>query len=849
MEALSEAEAGRKIKMDELLWSVDDRKYEENNGQTLRLDGWAADRRGEAFALALYGNGETRLSIPAPERYARPDVAAGYPEVPGMEKPGFTVKIPGIWKLAEEYDALELCLVKGENRTTVWRAEAGELWAFCREQLLSVHMDREEVIYKTMLMAEGWVLMQKGTEKILAEDEKGAAVPVKLTRGRRPDVTEQLGLGEDWKNREIGFQVSARLADIPGRKLVLRFVGNTGEEEIRQTHVIDIKKLQAENSPMGRRKRVLAWENRRENLAYLKSRGLKEFLKYVDLKAGIVTGDYEEWLSRHSVSRMECHKQRKTVFPKSPLISIVIPLYNTPLPYLKEVLDSICRQTYSHWQLCLADGSQGDELARFIEQKYGKEKRIVYQRLKKNEGISENTNRAIELATGEFIMLCDHDDVVAPDALFEIVKAVNIHPAADVLYTDEDKISMDGKHYFEPNFKPDYNLFRLRENNYICHIFVVKRTLLEQAGLFRREFDGAQDFDLILRCCELANKIVHIPRVLYHWRCHMESTAADPASKAYAFEAGRVAVEEHYQRLGIKGRAELTKNPGWYRSRVEIKGNPKISIIIPNKDHIRDLKLCLSSIREKTTYDNVEILVVENNSQEPETFAFYKTIPEEYPGARVLTWKSGFNFSAINNFAVKEASGEYVLFLNNDVEILTPGWLEEMLMICQQQGVGAVGAKLYYPDDTIQHAGVVIGLGGVAGHIMCRAAGNQAGYMGRLITVQEMSAVTAACMLVKRQAFEEVSGFDEEFVVAFNDIDLCMKLWKKNWKVVFTPYAELYHYESKSRGMEDTPEKQLRFQKETKRFEKKWARELAEGDPCYSPNLSVTEGDCSLREV
>ena len=327
----------------------------------------------------------------------------------------------------------------------------------------------------------------------------------------------------------------------------------------------------------------------------------------------------------------------------------------------------------------------------------------------------------------------------------------------------------------------------------------------------------------------------------------MDSTAADPESKAYAYQAGRRAIKEHYQRMGIDASVEMTERPGWYRSYVKIQDNPKISIIIPNKDHIEDLELCLFSLTKRSTYKNYEILIVENNSEKPETFEYYKKLPDRYPKVKVLTWEKEFNYSAINNFPAKQAEGVYLLFLNNDVEILTPQWIEEMLQICQQKDVAITGAKLYYPDDTIQHAGVVLGLGGIAGHIMCKASREDPGYFGRTVTVQEISAVTAACMMIRTEDFWNAGGFDETFQVAFNDIDLCMKVRAAGKKIVFTPYAELYHYESKSRGLEDTPEKQFRFDKEVKAFEAKWSEQLAKGDPYYSPNLSVTEGDCSLR--
>ena len=570
-------------------------------------------------------------------------------------------------------------------------------------------------------------------------------------------------------------------------------------------------------------------------------------IKVMETKYEPIDHEYTKNWQNYMVTKEEWKVQRNTLFEHMPLVSVVVPLYETPECFLRELIEGMLGQSYENWELCLADGSPTDKIEHFLAVNYKGDARIRYRRLLENGGISENTNAAMKLAAGEYILLCDHDDVLTPDALFHIAKAIT-EQKADVIYTDEDKVSMDGKHYFEPNFKPEYNLFRLRENNYICHIFAFKRSLLERTGTFRPEYDGAQDFDLILRCCEQAERIVHIPRVLYHWRSHMNSTAANPESKRYAFEAGKRAVEDHYRRLGIKAEVEMTDRPGWYRSHVAIDGEPMISIIIPNKDHIDDLDLCITSIEEKSTWKNYEILVVENNSEQKDTFVYYEELQRRYNNVRILTWKKEFNYSAINNFAVRESRGEYLLFLNNDVEIITPSWMEEMLQICQQKGVGMVGAKLYYPDDTIQHAGVVLGLGGIAGHIMCKANRDEIGYMGRLVSVQEISAVTAACMMMKASVFCDAGGFDEELRVAFNDIDLCMQVRSMGEKIVFTPYAELYHYESKSRGLEDTPEKQLRFGKEVKCFKRKWERDLLKGDPYYSPNLSLKEGDCSLRK-
>ena len=804
--------------MGDFCFSIDEERYDDRHGHVLSLDGWYSHPDRKTYGFELLGDGYDTVELPEIQRRERPDVAQALGCEFGDFLPGFTVQIPEVLKLAEKYQSLELFLRDGEERVSIWEISADELDELIKENLVEYHLDRVEILYDTMLEIQGWVVDQRGSVEVTVHQEDASLLDCRISRGRRPDVVERRNLDEEYKTQEIGFRISAALPEIKGREIILHFCGDS----VTKTYDIDIEELRKQNKPKG-------------------------FLSRLFGKESVAEGGYEAWLARHKVDKRTLRRQKHAAFAQKPLISIVIPLYCTPLPYLKELLESVRRQSYENWQLCLADGSPDDKAKEFIEKHYGREKRIVYRKLEENGGISVNTNEAVALATGEYLMLCDHDDTLEPDALYEIVKAIN-DTGADVLYTDEDKVSMDGQHYFDPNFKPDFNLFRLRENNYICHIFVVKKSLTDETGLLRSEFDGAQDFDFILRCCEKAQKITHIPKVLYHWRCHMDSTAADPSSKAYAYEAGRKAVREHYQRLGIDAKVEMTERPGWYRSHVKVQGNPLISVIIPNKDHTDDLELCLFSMTRKSTYRNYEILIVENNSEKEETFEYYKKLPDRYPKARVLTWEKEFNYSAINNFAAKEAKGEYLLFLNNDVEILTPDWMEEMLQNCQQEDVAAVGAKLYYPDDTIQHAGVVLGLGGIAGHIMCRASREDPGYFGRMISVQEISAVTAACMMVKKSDFDAVGGLDETFQVAFNDIDLCMKFRAAGKKIIFTPYAELYHYESTSRGLEDTPEKQFRFDKEVKRFQEKWAQQLEMGDPYYSPNLSVTEGDCSLRE-
>ena len=804
--------------MEELCFSIDEERYDDRHGHILSLDGWYIHPEKRECGFVLLGDGYEKIDLPEIEHRERPDVLTALNTDCGEVLPGFTVHIPEVLKLMEKFGDLELFLTEGDNRISIWSINAEDLHELVKESLVEFHLDRIEVLYGTMLEIQGWAVDQRGSVEVTVHKEDTSLLDCRITRGRRPDVVERRSLDDVYRSQEIGFRISAALPEIPGKKIILHFCGDS----VTKTYDIDVETLRKEQKPKG-------------------------FFHRLFHKEPEKTDDYEQWILKHRPDKKTLRKQKKTVFQKKPLISIEVPLYQTPEPYLRELIDSVKAQSYENWQLCLADGSPDDRLKGFLDRNYGKENRIVYRKLEQNGGISVNTNEAVMLATGEYLMLCDHDDTLEPDALYEITKAINEKDAPDVLYTDEDKVSMDGKHYFDPNFKPDYNLFRLRENNYICHIFVVKKALTDRVGLLRTEFDGAQDYDFIFRCCEEADKVVHIPKVLYHWRCHMDSTAADPESKAYAYQAGRRAIKEHYQRMGIDASVEMTERPGWYRSYVKIQDNPKISIIIPNKDHIEDLELCLFSLTKRSTYKNYEILIVENNSEKPETFEYYKKLPDRYPKVKVLTWEKEFNYSAINNFAAKQAEGVYLLFLNNDVEILTPQWMEEMLQICQQKDVAITGAKLYYPDDTIQHAGVVLGLGGIAGHIMCKASREDPGYFGRTVTVQEISAVTAACMMIRTEDFWNAGGFDETFQVAFNDIDLCMKVRAAGKKIVFTPYAELYHYESKSRGLEDTPEKQFRFDKEVKAFEAKWSEQLAKGDPYYSPNLSVTEGDCSLR--
>ena len=585
--------------------------------------------------------------------------------------------------------------------------------------------------------------------------------------------------------------------------------------------------------------------NIKKGILYLRHYGPKEFWVKLTERFQADDVDYEQWYENHKALPEELEKQKNEKWKRKPLISIVVPVYNTPQVFLRQMIESVQNQSYSEWELCIGNASPENKEMKKILEEYKNDARIKEVEIPENKGISQNTNRAMEIASGEWIGLLDHDDLLAPNALYEIAKAVNEHLDAEVIYTDEDKVTTDLKEHFQPHLKPDFNLDLLRSNNYICHFFVASRDLIKRVGGFRPEFNGAQDYDLILRCTEQAKQIVHIPKILYHWRVHKASTADNPASKMYAFDAGKRAIEEHLVRCRTKGTVQHTKDLGFYRVKYEVCGEPLVSIIIPNKDQAEALKKCLDSIREKTSYRNYEIIIVENNSEEPETVAFYKKIAGEK--IKIVTWEGEFNYSAINNFGVRHARGDYLLLLNNDVEIINGDWLTEMLSHCQRKEVGIVGAKLYYPDNTIQHAGIIIGIGGVAGSVFVGLPRAFSGYLHKASIQLDLSAVTAACMLVKRSVFEQVGGLEEKLKVAFNDVDFCLRVREKGYLVVYDPYAELYHYESKTRGAEDTKEKIRRFQTEIEYMRSHWIGLLKKGDPYYNCNLSLTKWDYSLK--
>ena len=610
----------------------------------------------------------------------------------------------------------------------------------------------------------------------------------------------------------------------------------------------------------------------KKGIRYFKHYGPKAFWNRLRDKLEPEDVPYAPWYEKYKAGAEELARQarQEQKFVYRPLVSVVVPCYQTPENYLRQMIDSVRLQSYGNWQLCLADATPSDQVAKAVEsycQQYS-ETRIVYRHLQENQGIAGNTNVGISMAQGAWIGLLDHDDLLAPNALYEMVAQMNQEPQTEALYSDEDQVeeTRHGLEHKKPHFKPDFSPDLLRSNNYITHFFCVKRTVVEQAGGLRDEFEGAQDYDFILRCTEIAVRVGHVPKVLYHWRVHSNSTADNPLSKTYAYEAGQRALQEHLERVGQPGEVSQLMHFGFYRVQYPVKGNPMVSIIIPNKDQSDTLRRCIESLM-KSSWQNYEVIIVENNSQEAETFQYYQELctelgenylkksesggqaiygqgflPSGQP-IKVVVWENGFNYSAINNFGAAYAKGEFFVLLNNDIEIITKNWLEEMLGNCQRPEVGIVGARLYYPDNTIQHAGIVLGIDGIAANMFPGLRRGQEGYYHKAAIQLNYSAVTAACLMVSKEVYQKVQGLEEQLAVAFNDLDFCLRVCR----VVYDPFVEAYHYESKSRGEEDTKEKVHRFGEEIEFIRSRWIDLLKQGDPYYNPNFSLKKCNYALK--
>lgn len=748
------------------------------------------------------------------------------------------------------------------------------------------------------LMLQGWAFGSNPEEevKLTVVDQAGNPVPGTTVSSVRRDEVVNAFFGDYVKahgalQRDLGFDVHTPYAQGETRILVLQADGQT--KRVKFTDHI----LEEFNSVAHRkREKLLAlfhWETVEVAWEYFQKHGLRALFKKSVHKIQNIQDDYDynEWYKKVRITDEELAKQRESAadFAMQPTFSIVIPVYATPEKFLRRMLDSIREQTYPKFEVCLVDATpyakiqhdpaQGRTPQEILAEYAAADSRFRYETLAENLGIAENTNAAIRMATGDFIVLADHDDELEPQALYECVRAINAHPDVQVLYSDEDKVDFEDIYYFEPHFKTDFNPDLLRSVNYICHLFVARRSLLDaiaetaadgQKIYERSAYDGAQDYDLILRATEKAqamessfnaldqtllrqgrftsSNIIHIPMVLYHWRAHQASTAQHPEAKLYAFEAGARAVYDHCKRIGLPvKKVEQGITYGFYHPIYENQ-QPLISVVIPNKDHTADLDKAITSLAAGN-YKNLEFIIVENNSDQAETWAYYETLPKRFPNVKVVKWDGPFNYSAINNYGVQFTHGQYLLFLNNDIEEIDPDSIDEMIGYVQREDVGICGARLLYPDEDIQHAGVIMGMGGIAGAAFVRTHDSDLSYMHRAKCIQDYSCVTAACLLTKRSLFDEVGGFTEKLAVAFNDVDYCMKVRALGKLVVYNPYAKFYHYESKSRGMEDTPEKLARFHSEILTFGTTWKDILRDGDPYYSPALTFRKANFALKDL
>ena len=673
-------------------------------------------------------------------------------------------------------------------------------------------------------------------------DSNGKKVDIEFHSKGRVDLYSLFFVGED--QIDCGYTIKWKGNAKEKYSFVLK-TKNYQSKEILQ------EKTPSQNvlSKVPKLFKMLSYQHIKNGFRILKKKGFSGVIDRI-VHGSSNWAEYDEWFNATKVTEEELERQRNTKFEFAPMISIIVATFNTKEEYLKEMIDSVCNQSYSNWQLCIGDGSTNDSVEKYVKEHYGDDSRIVFKKLEKNYGISGNMNGALELVTGDYVGLFDHDDLLTPDCLYEFVASMQeVHH--DCVYSDEDKLNDKTKKFEDPHFKPDFSIDLLCSHNYITHFFVVNMDIVRKVGGMRSEYDGSQDHDFIFRCVEQANSVHHVPKILYHWRMHPLSTAMDPESKMYCYTSGKKAIESHFKRVGIDATVEMLPRPlyGMYHCKYTVKDYPLVSILIPNYNHKDLLRGCIESLMNVNTYSNVEIVIVENNSTEQEIFDYYKELEETYSNVKVIYYEGDFNYSKINNYGVKYTHGEYILFLNNDTKVIEPDSIEDMLGVCQREDVGAVGAKLLYEDDTVQHCGVVVGYHGYATAAFSLIDRNDFGYMGRPRVSWDVSAVTAACLMTKREIFDEVGGFDEDFKVACNDVDLCLKIRSLNKWIVEDVFSVWYHYESKSRGLEDTPEKQARFQSEIARFQKKWPEILKNGDPFHNPNFDLDKGPFTYPKI
>lgn len=737
------------------------------------------------------------------------------------------ITLPGSYRA---YKKLRIFERDGANLKEAYAIETKKIEKLKDKIPMSVD---EFVLDDRGISVSGWCIARENYS-ICLKDASGTVISGKIMDRRRTDVEQAY---PECKKEWIQGYLFTSKERIKGKVTVEVYCDGVKE-------IVQHSFRQALPMKIGKSIKEQGWKVK----VYYQQFGLKQTVRRaLEKLGGKEVRTYEAFRRRYFPDKKELNRQRKEQFVYEPLFSIVVPLYKTPLPYLEDLIWSIQAQTYEKWKLYLSDGSGKESSLKEVLRNYArKEKRIHIIENDCRLNISDNTNRALEQVDGGYVVFVDHDDTLAPDALYECVKVLNREPDVEVIYTDSDKLSENGKRYSEPCFKPDFNMELLRCQNYICHLTVIQKRFLDKVGYLNSDYSGVQDYDHILRCVERTNRIVHIPKILYHWRMCPGSVAVDTDNKPYTYELFQKILREHYDRMGIQAEVKAVF-PGVVRTVYQLPYEPLVSVIIANKDHREDLMRCVESLEQESEYKNLEILIVENNSVSEEIVTYYDQVQRQYDNVRVLRYEKEFNYADIQNYAAVRAKGDHLLLLNNDTWLERPESIREMLGYCMRDDVGIVGAKLLYPDDTIQHAGVIVGLGGVADHAFVGMDREDPGYCCRAICAQEYSAVTAACLMVKKTVFMEVGGMDTELKIAFNDVDFCLRVKEAGYKIIYNPFSIWYHDESKTRGAEDTPEKIERFRGEIEYFQRRWANFLYWGDPSYNPNLALDRHDFSLK--
>lgn len=737
------------------------------------------------------------------------------------------ITLPGSYRA---YKKLRIFERDGANLKEAYAIETKKIEKLKDKIPMSVD---EFVLDDRGISVSGWCIARENYS-ICLKDASGTVISGKIMDRRRTDVEQAY---PECKKEWIHGYLFTSKERIEGKVTVEVYCDGVKE-------IVQHSFRQALPMKIGKSIKEQGWKVK----VYYQQFGLKQTVRRaIEKLGGKEVRTYEAFRRRYFPDKKELNRQRKEQFVYEPLFSIVVPLYKTPLPYLEDLIWSIQAQTYEKWKLYLSDGSGKESSLKEVLRNYArKEKRIHIIENDCRLNISDNTNRALEQVDGGYVVFVDHDDTLAPDALYECVKVLNREPDVEVIYTDSDKLSENGKRYSEPCFKPDFNMELLRCQNYICHLTVIQKRFLDKVGYLNSDYSGVQDYDHILRCVERTNRIVHIPKILYHWRMCLGSVAVDTDNKPYTYELFQKILREHYDRMGIQAEVKAVF-PGVVRTVYQLPYEPLVSVIIANKDHREDLMRCVESLEQESEYKNLEILIVENNSVSEEIVTYYDQVQRQYDNVRVLRYEKEFNYADIQNYAAVRAKGDHLLLLNNDTWLERPESIREMLGYCMRDDVGIVGAKLLYPDDTIQHAGVIVGLGGVADHAFVGMDREDPGYCCRAICAQEYSAVTAACLMVKKTVFMEVGGMDTELKIAFNDVDFCLRVKEAGYKIIYNPFSIWYHDESKTRGAEDTPEKIERFRGEIEYFQRRWANFLYWGDPSYNPNLALDRHDFSLK--